>query len=429
MKKITLVFMIFALIVLVGCQAKPDAIAMKLAEATNAQDLDGALKLFAEDAVVNTGGPESFNGKGEIQGWLEGMFADNFKIEIEILEVTEDKVVEQDTMTMDSLGDMDIDSLTGTTEITIKDGKIATLDFIFSEESLDDLQIASMKTATPTHADVAYNDDGDPMHTLDVYLPPGAEGSLPTLFALHGGEGNKEDLYEMAGYFTERGYAAVLPQIRPKNDNNRPLTTEDAFCSLAWVHSNADVYGFDPQRIFVFGYSMGGMLSAMLGTVDDPSLFLNDCPYALPESGWLEGVATYAAVMGTPEGCLSASWCMFGCAASNDLDLTVVETIFEELRDVPHSDWLENSAFSERARNFAQGLPLSWVDGSESPFLIIHGDDDQYVPSVESEDFAAILQDAGVDAELLLFPGGGHNPNILKICREVEPFTSELLAP
>jgi hypothetical protein len=126
---------IAGLIALAGCQAKPDAVAMNLAEAVNAQDLDGALALFADDAVVNSGGPEPFTGKAEIQGWLEGMFADNFKLEIEILEVSGDKVVEKDTMTMDSLSALGLGSLEGISEITVQGGKITALDFIFSDST------------------------------------------------------------------------------------------------------------------------------------------------------------------------------------------------------------------------------------------------------------------------------------------------------
>jgi len=53
-------------------------------------------------------------------------------------------------------------------------------------------------------------------------------------------------------------------------------------------------------------------------------------------------------------------------------------------------------------------LPLYWVDGSEPPFLLIDGASDLFIRAMssrqvpaESEGFAAELQAAGVDAELL----------------------------
>jgi hypothetical protein len=119
----------------------PDSVAVKLAQAVNAQDLDAALALFAEDAIVNTGGLAPFTGKAEIQAWLEGMFADNFKLKIEILEVNGDKVVEKDTMTMNSMAVLGIPSLEGISEITVQGVEITALNFTFTEESLSKLPL------------------------------------------------------------------------------------------------------------------------------------------------------------------------------------------------------------------------------------------------------------------------------------------------
>lgn len=125
-----------------GCGPKPDEVALQLAEAVNAQNLEGALALFAEDAVVTSVSPEPFNGKAEIQGWLEGMFADDFKMEAEIGEVSGNQVIEHDTMTMDSMSFYGVEPLTGTSELTVEDGKIQAINFSFSEETLADLQTA-----------------------------------------------------------------------------------------------------------------------------------------------------------------------------------------------------------------------------------------------------------------------------------------------
>jgi acetyl esterase/lipase len=423
-----LCLLVTGVVVLAGCQAKSDEVATQLAEAVNAQDLDAALALFAEDAVVNSVSPEPFTGKAEIQGWLEGMFADNFKLDMEILQAEGDTVLERDVVRMDSLRDLGIASLEGTSNIVVQGGKITALSFAFTEESLAELQVATINAIPPTHADVPYHDDGDPMHTLDVYLPEGAEGPLPTVFALHGGEESKKSLHGLAGYFVQSGYAAVLPQIRHKNEPDRASTLEDAFCSLAWVHANADAYGLDPQRIVVFGYSVGGHDAANLGTVDDPSQFLEGCPHSLPESDWAQGVATYAAVLSTPEACLSAGWCQFGAAAGNTgMTLDDIAVIFEELSNVPPSEWLDSSELSEETRSFAQALPLSWVDGSEPPFLLIHGAVDEMVPPGESEAFASRLQAAGVETELMLLPGAGHNPPFMEMCEAVGDFAAGLV--
>ena len=123
----------------------------------------------------------------------------------------------------------------------------------------------------------------------------------------------------------------------------------------------------------VFGISQG----ASLGTVDDSLQFLEGCSHTLPESGWVQGVATYAAGLNTPEACLSAGWCQFGAAAGTGRTLDEIADIFEELGNVPPPDWPDSDELSEEARSFAQAMPLSWVDGSEPPFLLIPGCRDQ----------------------------------------------------
>ena len=87
MKKILYILSLLLVAVLVtGCGgAKPDEVSLHLVDAVNAQNLEGALALFADDAVVTSVSPEPFTGKAEIQGWLEDMFADNFQLDAELI--------------------------------------------------------------------------------------------------------------------------------------------------------------------------------------------------------------------------------------------------------------------------------------------------------------------------------------------------------
>jgi len=141
-KLLTIIGVCLIVILFSGCAAKPDKVVLDLAEATNAKDLEAALALFADDAVVTSVSPEPFTGKNEIQAWLEGMFADKFHLETEIVEVNDNVVIGKDTMSMDSMSFYGIDTMTGTSETTVEGGKIKTLNFSWSDETLADLQTA-----------------------------------------------------------------------------------------------------------------------------------------------------------------------------------------------------------------------------------------------------------------------------------------------
>jgi dipeptidyl aminopeptidase/acylaminoacyl peptidase len=58
------------------------------------------------------------------------------------------------------------------------------------------------------------------------------------------------------------------------------------------------------------------------------------------------------------------------------------------------------------AELLAEMSPVSWVNGSEPPFLLIHGLSDTIIPVWMAEDFASALEEAGVEVELLLLQAG-----------------------
>ena len=284
--------------------------------------------------------------------------------------------------------------------------------------------------AAPALSNVFYLDDNNPNHTLDIYLPANTTGALPTLLMLHGGGGAKEDLIDIGDYFADQGYAVVIPEYEYGNETQ--FTFQDLFCSLAWVHANPDQYDFDSQRIYLFGFSFGGYLSASLGSFKEISQYLEDCPYSIPEADRVKGIITYAGMFITQEVCMApeGGWCMAGAANDNNIPLMEMAEIFEALRGVPSSNWKDSSELNEAARDFAKGLPLYWLDGSEPPFLIIHGDADDMVSIVESEAFARAVQEAGGEVEFVSIPGAGHfslslaSPSFAKIAEETEAFVS-----
>jgi len=229
-----------------------------------------------------------------------------------------------------------------------------------------------------------YIPDGRFEQKLDIYRPTEGEGPFPTLFMIHGGGGRKEELAVWGRSFGEKGYAAVSIEHRQWPDYDYPDPVEDAFCALAWVHANAAEYGFDPQNIFVMGHSAGGTLAAMLGTVDDPALYLTDCPYSLPSTNWVRGVIPFTGI--------------FNYADAVERAPTLND----------YASDLLGGELDEAPETWAEASPETWIDGSEPPFLIIHGGGDGSISPGNSEAFAQALEAAGVEVELLIVPGAKH---------------------
>jgi dipeptidyl aminopeptidase/acylaminoacyl peptidase len=57
--------------------------------------------------------------------------------------------------------------------------------------------------------------------------------------------------------------------------------------------------------------------------------------------------------------------------------------------------------------------PISYVNKSNPPFLILHGDKDPLVPHCQSEKLFEKLQSEKVKSELVMVVGGQHGPGVM----------------
>jgi dienelactone hydrolase len=96
-------------------------------------------------------------------------------------------------------------------------------------------------------------------------------GRAPALLYLHGGWALADaDMLDCQA-FLDAGLCVFTPAYRGENGNpgvHEMLYGEldDALAALAWLRTRADV---DPERVFVFGHSAGGMLAALMALVPD----------------------------------------------------------------------------------------------------------------------------------------------------------------
>ena len=224
-------------------------------------------------------------------------------------------------------------------------------------------------------SDVPYVPDGDPAQTLTLHLPE-TTGKQPLTLLVQGGE----YMPDFVNHFAAQGYTVI--SFRSRDDGYR-VEIQDTFCALAWVHANAGAYGL--KNIVPVGGSMFGGNVALLGAVDDASPFLEGCPHPpLPETDRVRAVVALAGV--------------FDYGEHEDFFSGFINNVSSFMGGAP----------DEVPEIWAEASAITWVDGSEPPFLLVHGTADVNVDAHQSEKFAAALQGAGVDAELVLLPGAGH---------------------
>jgi TolB protein len=223
---------------------------------------------------------------------------------------------------------------------------------------------------------IAYVPDGDPAQVLSIYLPPEEIRKSFTLL-IQGGE----YMPDLVDYFTSRGYPVISYTGRDDSYQNE---IQDSFCALAWVHANASEHGLSAENVIPLGGSMWGGNAAILGLVDDPTPFLEDCPHGLPETGRVQAVIALAGV--------------FDYSEEGDFFYGFIGSISDFMGGTP----------DESPESWAEASAITWVNGDEPHFLLIHGTGDTNVFPHQSEKFAVVLEEAGVDVELVLVPNVNH---------------------
>ncbi|MGF1481087.1 MAG: alpha/beta hydrolase fold domain-containing protein [Cyanophyceae cyanobacterium] len=258
------------------------------------------------------------------------------------------------------------------------------------------------------HEDLQYGSyplaEGEGKLLLDLYLPTTAPSShpLPVLIYIHGGgwrEGSKEDCPGKIA--AQRGYAIACVSYRLSDVARFPAQIHDVKEAVRWLRANADRYGLDADRFGAWGPSAGGHLSALLGTSAGVERLAGPTQYP--------GIASDVQAV--------CNW--FGIS-----DFTRVPPTFEE--PVTPEVWKKyrwepwflytvavhlvlGGPVSQNLELAALANPINYIDKSDPPFLIVHGEPDTIVPIQQSELLATALEKGGVEVTFIRDPNLGHN--------------------
>jgi acetyl esterase/lipase len=112
---------------------------------------------------------------------------------------------------------------------------------------------------------------------LDVYSPKDAAAGdrRPVLLQIHGGAwiiGDKrEQAIPLMTHLASRGWICVSSNYRLSPKATMPDHIVDVKRAIAWIRSNIDAYGGDPNFVCITGGSAGGNLTALAAlTANDP---------------------------------------------------------------------------------------------------------------------------------------------------------------
>jgi acetyl esterase/lipase len=246
--------------------------------------------------------------------------------------------------------------------------------------------------------DVEFGQGGGRALKLHIIRPknPPAE-PMPVVVYIHGGgwtAGSRDGGIGPSIRLARRGYFCAAIEYRLSGEAKFPAQIEDSKCAIRFLRAKAKEYNLDPNRIGVSGHSAGGHLAALVGT----SAHVKE----------LEG---------------TGGWPEFSSAVQAVCDLAGPAD-FPTWGDDAHPAvrGLLGGKVSEKPELAALASPVTHVQKTTPPFLIIHGDQDDVVPVKEGRAMHAALQKAGATSTLMIVEGGSHHPFNADVTNAMDAF-------
>lgn len=216
---------------------------------------------------------------------------------------------------------------------------------------------------------------------VDFYIPEEAVNP-PIIMWIHGG-GWKDLNRKWCLVYPqiERGYAVCSVDYRYSDEEKFPAQILDLKDALLFVKENGKKYGYDGTKVILSGDSAGGHLCSLLGV-------------SAGNKEWEKKDEDYS-VQAVVDFC--------GPSSLGKLSIPEDEGDKVLLQFLGGSN--ESKTLKCRA---AAASPVTYVDGTEPPFLILHGSMDPTIFPEQSRFLRNALEEKGVPVHMYLVPGGVH---------------------
>lgn len=230
------------------------------------------------------------------------------------------------------------------------------------------------------YEDVIYKmTDTHPLY-FDLEVPEDVENP-PLIMWIHGG--GWKDLnrkWNLVSNMSGRGYAVASIDYRYSDEDCFPADIIDCKDALWYLRKHAAEYGYDPEKIIVAGDSAGGHLAELVGV-------------SIGNRDWeREEEADYGV-------CAVISFA--GAVILGDDKLGIDNKVLTQLIGV-------NSRTKTYLSRVQAARPVNYINGTEPPFLLVYGTEDEYVAPRDPRTLRNALEEANVPVHMYYIPGGHH---------------------
>tara|TARA_R110002049_G_scaffold27321_4_gene94478 strand:+ start:17200 stop:18354 length:1155 start_codon:yes stop_codon:yes gene_type:complete len=274
------------------------------------------------------------------------------------------------------------------------DGELTKEDFVDARDDRDRQRIGQGAPEDVTVLrDVVFGKGGGRDLKMHIVLPKeDRQKPQPVYVWVHGGGwqgGTKDGGVGKVVPMVREGFVGATIEYRLTGEAPFPAQIEDCKCAIRYLRAHAEKYNLDPNRIAVGGSSAGGHLVALLGTSGAVKELEGD-------GGWADHSSSVQAVVD-----------LYG---PTDFKAFVTAKGYESHNKAgsPESKLLGGGEVLPNVAGIKRVNPITYVDKSDPPFLIIHGTNDRTVPLNQSEAMDKALKAVQVESTLHTIEGAGH---------------------
>ena len=228
---------------------------------------------------------------------------------------------------------------------------------------------------------------------LDLYLPQ-ASKAPPLVVYVHGGawRAGSKDSMPLTGLLGE-GYAIASVDYRLTPDARFPAQVHDIKAAIRFLRGNQDRYPYDSRKVAIAGSSAGGHLAALVGVTNGTAELEGFVGGHLDQSSEVQAIVAY-----------------FG--ASNLLTILQQSTPRGLSVRKPALQLLLGGQPEKQRQLAILASPVSHVDRSDPPLLLLHGDQDAQMPINQSHELHGKFKGLGLAVALYVLHGAAHGGRV-----------------
>lgn len=251
-------------------------------------------------------------------------------------------------------------------------------------------------------SDLDYVGDGHVAHRLDIHLPGVDKDAYPVVVVIYGSAWFANNMKHMAFMamgkpLLDAGFAVVTINHRSSGDAPFPAQINDVKAAIRFLRANKATYSLDDRFIGITGFSSGGHLASLAGATNGVSTFTLGTTSIDVEGRIGPHVGVNSAVDAVVD------W--FG-----PIDLLKMDACERAKVGQSPEAALVGGSLEDHRNLVIMANPITYLDPSDPPFLVIHGEADNVVPICQSALFAAALQEVKCLDAYVTVPEGQHGP-------------------